>query len=361
MENLIEMFKGAVSGQVMKQMGGLLGVEEKKTSGLFENAAGAILGGLMKKADSEQGARDVFDMVSKQDDGILDKLGDLLGGGKEEEFMKQGGGLLEGIMGGQKQQSSMIGTIASALGLDKGMIGKLLMMAAPVIMGVIGRHIKSKALDAVGLKGLLGGQKKHVAAALPSGLGQQLGFGNLLGNATDSVSNVASSTANAASNTAGAAVEGGSNLMKMLLPLLLLAALIIAGIYLLPQLMSGGDTDKKVIEPVKITSKNMEEYQTKISERLAGLATSVGEIKDVAGAEKFAPELKGATDFLSGFDFSAVSGDGMEGLKKSLNVSKLRTALNKSYETEGVGDKIRGILAPLFQKLKVVIDGIVKL
>ena len=357
MENLMDMFKGAVSGQVMKQMGGLLGVEEKKTSGLFENAAGAILGGLMKKADSEQGASDVFDMVSKQDDGILDKLGDLLGGGKEEEFMKQGGGLLEGIMGGQKQQSSMIGTIASALGLDKGMIGKLLMMAAPVIMGVIGRHIKSKALDAVGLKGLLGGQKKHVAAALPGDLGQQLGFGNLLGNATDSVSNVASSTANAASNTAGAAVEGGSNLMKMLLPLLLLAALIIAGIYL-PKLMGGG---KKTTEPVKITSKNMEEYQTKISERLTGLATSAGEITDVAGAEKFAPKLKGATDFLSSFDFSAVSGDGMEGLKKSLNVSSLKTALDKTYETEGVGDKIRSILAPLFQKLKVVIDGIVKL
>ena len=368
MENLIDMFKGAVSGQVMKQMGGLLGVEEKKTAGLFENAAGSILGGLMKKADSTQGANDVFDMVKKQDDGILDKLGDLLGGGKEEEFTKQGGGILDGIMGGQKQSTSMIETIAKALGLDKGMIGKLLTMAAPILMGVIGRHVKSKAMDAIGLKGLLGGQKKHVAAALPSGLGQQLGFGNLLGNTTDSVksaasstASAASSTANVASKTAGAATEGGGNLMKMLLPLLLLAALIIAGFFILPNLMGGG----KKSEPIKVTSKNMEKYQTKIAETMTGLTTSVGDIKDFAGAEAFAPKLKDATDLLSGFDFSGLSADSMKDLKGCMDVSELRDGLKATYdapyETEGVGEKIRELLAPLFTKFVEVIGGITKM
>ena len=364
MDNLMDMIKGAVSGQVMKQMGGLLGADEKKTPGLFENAAGAILGGMMKKTESSQGASDVFDLATKQDTGILDKLGDLMGGGKEEEYMKQGGGILDGIMGGQQQSTSMIATIAKSLGLGQGMVGKLLMMAAPIIMGVIGKHIKAKALDAVGLKNFLGSQKKNVAAALPSGLGDQLGFGNLLSNVTDSVGNAASSTANVASKAAsstagaaGAAVQGGSNLLKMLLPLLALAALIIAGIFILPKLMGGGDKGKT--DPVKITAKNLGDYKGQITEKLGGLATSVVDIKDLEGAKKFSRKLTQATDFLSGLDFSGVSADGMKDLTGSLNVSKLRDGLNGVYETEGgVGEKIRELLAPLFKKFMTVVENI---
>jgi len=150
--NIMDLVKGAVSDQVMGQIGGLLGTDAKKTPSLFENAAGSILGGLMKKGSTQQGAQDIFGAVQKQDSSVLDKLGDLLGGGDSTDgFQKQGSGILDMVMGGSQQSAGMIGMVAKALGMDKGIVGKLLMMAAPIVMGVIGKHVKNKALDAVGL------------------------------------------------------------------------------------------------------------------------------------------------------------------------------------------------------------------
>ena len=50
--NIMDLVKGAVSDQVMGQIGGLLGTDAKKTPSLFETAAGSILGGMMKKGST---------------------------------------------------------------------------------------------------------------------------------------------------------------------------------------------------------------------------------------------------------------------------------------------------------------------
>ena len=52
--NIMDLVKGAVSNQVMGQIGGLLGTDAKKTPSLFETAAGSILGGLMKKGSTRK-------------------------------------------------------------------------------------------------------------------------------------------------------------------------------------------------------------------------------------------------------------------------------------------------------------------
>ena len=120
--DLMDMVKGAVSKQIMGKIGGMLGTDEKKTSSVFETAAGSILGGLIKKSSTPDGARDVFDMTSKQDDSVLDKLGDILGGGQAgEDFQKTGGGILDGVFG-KSNQSGMLGALAKALGLDEKMV-----------------------------------------------------------------------------------------------------------------------------------------------------------------------------------------------------------------------------------------------
>ena len=245
--NIMEMVKQAATKQIMGKLGGLLGTDEKKTSSVFESAAGAILGGLMKKGSTAKGAQDIFEMTKDNDGSTLDKLGDLLGDGDAtEKYQKQGAGILDGILG--SSQAGILGTLAKALGLDEGMIGKLMMMVAPMVMGVIGKHLKSKALDAVGLGNLLGEQKQHASKwGMPASLTSSLGFGDALGN----LSNVGSSVANAA-NDAGQAVTGAANdaaagaakagggLMKMLLPLLVIGALIWAAVTYLPGMLGGG-------------------------------------------------------------------------------------------------------------------------
>ncbi len=240
---LMDMLKGAVSKQVMGQMGGLIGQSPEKTSSVFETAAGSILGGLIKKsAGGGSGSADIFKAVQNTDSGILDKLGDLMGGGdKTEQFQKQGGGVLDMVFG--DSQGGIFSAIAKALGLKEGIIGTIMKMAAPILMGVIAKHVKNKALDAAGLGSFLGEQKSSLSNFMPSGLADNLGFGNLLGGATGAVGDAArsvtgaardvGSAASGAARNVGSAASGaardtanaGGSMLKWLIPLLLVAAL----------------------------------------------------------------------------------------------------------------------------------------
>jgi hypothetical protein len=238
--NIMEMVKQAASQQIMGKLGGLLGTDQKKTSSVFESAAGAILGGLMKKGSTSKGAEEIFEMTKDHDGSTLDKLGDLLGGGDAtDEYQKQGAGILDGILG--SSQGGILSTLAKALGLDEGMIGKLMMMVAPMVMGVIGKHLKSKALDAVGLGNLLGEQKQHVAKwGMPASLTSSLGFGDALGNVGNSVSDAAGDARQAVTGAATDAANAGGGLMKLLIPLVIIGALIWAAITYLPGMLGGG-------------------------------------------------------------------------------------------------------------------------
>ncbi len=119
--DLMEMVKGAVSKQIMGQIGGLLGTDESKTSSAFETIAGSILGGLMKKASTPQGAEVIFESAQKQDDSVLDKLGDLLGGGEATEaYESAGGNVLETIFGGD--HSGIMDVLTKAVGLDGNLV-----------------------------------------------------------------------------------------------------------------------------------------------------------------------------------------------------------------------------------------------
>ena len=255
------MVKDAVSQQVMNKIGSMVGLDQSKSASAFETAAGSILGGLMNKASTPSGAEAVFGAVQKQDTGILDKLGDLLGGGEAtDNFQKQGGGILDSVFGSGNQAAQK--AVGSSLGLGSGMVGKLMSMAAPILMGVIGNYVKSKALNAVGLGSLLGEQKSFLGGLLPSSLTSNLGFGNMLSGAGDAASNVASGVGNAAGNVAsgvgnaagsvasgvgnvagsvggaasnvagaatgaaGDAVSAGGGLLSKILPLAILAAIL---------------------------------------------------------------------------------------------------------------------------------------
>ena len=324
--NLMDMIKGTVSKQVMGQLGGLLGgADEKKTSAVFDNVAGSILGGMMKKAQTDDGARDVFDIVNKQDDSILDKVGDLMGGGgAQDQVMKQGGGILEGIMGGSSQQNSVFAMIAKALGLDEGMVGKIMMMAAPMIIGVIGKHLKSTAMDAAGLKGLLGEQGQHIAGSMAPGLVDQLGMGSLLSNVTAAPSAPAKPSMPEA---------GGGDMLKFVIPLLLLVGLIIAGIFVVPRLMGGGG------ETTVINSANVDEMEKDVRKRLEDLCKEVEGIKSSDDAETVKGSIDEFKKYVGGLKFQGVTAEQMQGVKGQLDMRLMKVALEEhAYKTDGVKD-----------------------
>lgn len=298
--NIMSMVKDAVSQQVMNKIGSMVGLDQSKSSSAFEMAAGSILGGLMNKASTPSGAETVFGSVQKQDTSILDKLGDLLGGGEAtDNLQKQGGGILDMVFGADSQKAQQ--AVGSSLGLGSGMIGKLMSMAAPILMGVIGNYVKSKALNAVGLGSLLGEQKSHLDNLLPSSLTSNLGFGNMLsgassaaGNAAGSVGNAASNVAGAASGAAGDAASAGGGLVKALLPLLILGAILYAAWHFLGgALMGGANTVKDGVGAVAGAA----------SDGAGAVAGAVGD--GVAGVGSGVKDMASGIS-IPGFDMSGV-------------------------------------------------------
>lgn len=224
--NFMDSIKGAVAQQAMDKLGAALGMDSKQASSAFETASAVILGNVMKKAGSgSAGAKSIFDMANKVDPSMLDKLGDAFSGSgaAAEGFQKAGGGLLDSILGAD--QSGMISAIAKALGLDKDMIGKLLKMVAPIVVGMLGKQIKSQGLDVGGLTNFLSSQQSTLKNFLPGSLSSDLGLSSLTAGASRAVSGAANKAAGATKAAASEAADAGGGLLKTVLPIVAIAAL----------------------------------------------------------------------------------------------------------------------------------------
>ncbi len=237
--NLIDLVKSQLGNQMVGQIAGLLGESSDKTQNAINGAVPALLGGLLNNASSGSGASGLLSALNGVDDGLLNNLGGMLGGNQSKGVMDMGGKLLGSVLGGGGL-SSMIGAISGFSGLGKGAAGSLLGLLAPILMGNIKRQLMgSGGLNAGNLTSLLMGQKSNIAAAMPkgfdthlksAGLGDMLG--GILGNATaagqqavSGASRAVGNVANTATNTAATAARGGSNLLRWILPLLIIAAL----------------------------------------------------------------------------------------------------------------------------------------
>lgn len=356
--NILDMVKGAVSDQIMGQIGGLLGTDTKKTSSVFETAAGSILGGMMKKASSPQGAKDIFGAVEKTDDSILDKLGDLLGGGDgTEQIQQQGSGILDMVLGGGQSTSGLVDMISKVLDLDSSTIGKLLKMAAPIVMGVIAQYVKKQGMNAVGLGNLLGEQKSHLSSALPDQLFGNLGlanFGDSAGAAVDS----ANDTVNQAVDTAA---KSGGGLMKIIIPLGIIAGLGILGwkyINASPEVMepatdidvevvdvNEGLLDFSVIEGVD----ELGEAGTVLSTGFKDIGKKLVAVSDEAGATSLAETITDFTGKIDGLDLGSAEGEAKSALGSMT-----------SRFIKMIKDVMAGKPADIKSVLQPVIDGLLE-
>ncbi len=200
------MFKDAVGDQFTGQVSNFLGESSENAGSAVGAILPSLLGSMIDKGSESGGAAGILDFLKKGnfDGSILNNVGDLLGGGeKTSGLLASGAGVLKFLLG--DKLGSLVDLVSGHSGMKVGSTNTLLKMVGPLLMGVIGKYIKNKALDAVGLGNLLGSQKSIVAKSLPSGFGDVLGLGGLLAGAKDLVSGAAGKT-----RDAGAAVVGGA-------------------------------------------------------------------------------------------------------------------------------------------------------
>lgn len=217
--NLLDLVKDQVTGVLAKEASSFLGESESGVAKALGGMMPALLGGAIEKASKPEGASGLLDLIGGLDLNNLGNIAGLFGGGAEKVngLMSSGGGILEMLLG--NKTSGIVDLISGMAGLKSSSTSSLLKMAAPFLMGLIGKQIQGKGLS--GLTDLLMGQKSAVASALPAGMGSLLGFSSL-GDLTSMASSKAAATVTGGdNNNAG----GGMGWLKWALPLVALVGL----------------------------------------------------------------------------------------------------------------------------------------
>jgi hypothetical protein len=157
MSGLLDLLNSPMGKQLISGVAGQTGQAENKTSDVLSMAMPLILGAMKKNVATPQGAQGLMSALSsKHDGGILDNLGGLFGGGVDEAVTNDGAGILGHLFGGS--QGNVENALSQKSGMDAGSIANILKIAAPIVMGFIGKQTKQNNVqDASGMNNLLGG------------------------------------------------------------------------------------------------------------------------------------------------------------------------------------------------------------
>lgn len=218
--NLLDLAKGYLTNAALGKVSEFLGEDSSAVSKGLSGALPTLLGGLMSKGSTEEGLGSLTGMMNLAGNtGILDNLGSMLSNKSESQgLLENGSGLLSSILG--NNAGSVIEAIGSFSGLKKSSSSSLLSMAAPLLLSVIGKQVKSKGLGLSGIASLLMGQKEHVQAAMPAGLS---GLSNMMN--FDKLGDYKGKAASVVEEVS-AVKSGGNGWMKWLVPILAIIAAI---------------------------------------------------------------------------------------------------------------------------------------
>ncbi|WOX04425.1 OmpA family protein [Microbulbifer pacificus] len=176
-DNLLEMAVRHLGSTGLSALGNALGLPDGKSESAFTASAASVLAGMLNKAGSESGLGTLLNMATKSTSMDLSSPVDIFTTPDKMTSLQDLGGNIVDTLFGHKRDG-VVNLLTSALGLSGNKGGSLLRIAAPVIMSLVGKLVKSKGLNMEGLAALLLGQKAYVKDKIPAGLLKELGVAN---------------------------------------------------------------------------------------------------------------------------------------------------------------------------------------
>jgi len=156
MSGLLDLLNSPMGKQLISGVAGQTNQPENKTADVLSMAMPLLLGAMKKNVSSPQGAEGLMSALSNKHDGsILDNLGGLFQGGVDDSVINDGAGILGHVFGGKQPQVE--NALSEKSGLDAGSVGQILKIAAPIVMGFLGKQTaQSNVSDSSGMNALLG-------------------------------------------------------------------------------------------------------------------------------------------------------------------------------------------------------------
>lgn len=167
---ILDSLQGALGPDTIQQFSQQIGADPASVAKATNLALPMLLGGLSQNAADPQGAAALDRALDDHDGSILGNLGSILGGGGAGGGLGDllgggsgGGGGLGGMLGGAAgggiggailghifgaKRGRVEDGVSQASGLNGQQVAQLLMMLAPIVMGVLGRMKKSGSVSA---------------------------------------------------------------------------------------------------------------------------------------------------------------------------------------------------------------------
>jgi hypothetical protein len=156
MSGLLDLLSGPMGKQLISGVSGQTGQPEDKTADVLSMAMPLLLGAMKKNTSDPKNAAGLMNALSSKHNGsILDNLGGLFEGGVNNDVINDGAGILGHVLG--NKQATIENAISQKSGVDAGSVAQILKIAAPIVMGFLGRQkAQGNVSDANGLSSLLG-------------------------------------------------------------------------------------------------------------------------------------------------------------------------------------------------------------
>lgn len=159
MSMILDLLNSSVGKELISGVSNQMGLNKASTASALGSAIPLILGGMQNNASSSSGASGLLGalMGGNHNGSILDNLGSILGGSNiDDNVMSDGGNILGHVFGGQENNAAK--AISKSNGIDMSSAMNIMKVAAPLVMGYLGKQAMSSGVsDQNGLSNLLGG------------------------------------------------------------------------------------------------------------------------------------------------------------------------------------------------------------
>jgi hypothetical protein len=332
--NIVDVIKSSLSGPAMGRLGSLIGASPEQTKAVAFAAVPAMLAGMGKLSSTTEGADRLSDILSKLDPSMVDKMGGTFTDDHASQMETQGGGMLDSVLGGGGILDALGGLLSKFTGVSLESIKKLLRFLAPLILGLIAKHLSGKPTGS-SLTQFFSEQKRHIADAFPPGfpLGSLPGFEGIAGWVKDGVSQ-----------------------LTWLLPILLVALALALWFYFKPP---DNAVKGPVITSVKEISKSLfPSMDGQVNDFFSTATNTFNGIKDAAAVEVALPRIKELDDKLDALkrNFDRVPADTRNAVKPLMSdgMARLKALVEKVLAIPGVSDKLKPVVEPLLAKLAAI-------
>ena len=143
MEAIMDLLSSDAGKQIIKGISQDTNQDENLTGEVLSMAMPMLMGAVKKNVSSPEGAVNILSaLTSKHDGGIMDNLGTFFGGGVDDADKNEGEGLLGTLLG--SSQDNVVNMIAGKKNIDVNTVLNILKVAAPIIMGYLGKQNSQK-------------------------------------------------------------------------------------------------------------------------------------------------------------------------------------------------------------------------